>query len=196
MDWLANNWIEVVAAITGVLGVWLTTRQNIWCWPVGLVGVVLSLIVFFQAKLYYDSVLQMFYFVLTLYGWYNWTFNKKEGKKLEVTSLPKIHLILYSFLILILVLIFGYIAENYTDAALPYWDAFTTAGGIIATLWMAKKIIENWLAWIIIDINCVGIYFYKELYAFSALYLVFTVLAVIGYLSWKKDLVLIKIEKL
>jgi len=192
IEWLINNWIELVAAITAVIGVWLTTRQNIWCWPVGLVGVVLSLIVFFKSKLYYDSVLQMFYFVLTLYGWYNWTFNKKEGKKLEVTSLPKIQLILYSFLILILVVIFGYFAEKYTDAALPYWDAFTTAGGIIATLWMAKKIIENWIAWIIIDIICVGIYFYKELYVFSILYLVFTVLAVVGYVSWKKDLVIIK----
>jgi nicotinamide mononucleotide transporter len=187
-EWIINNYIEIIAAILGVTGVWLTTRQIVWCWPVGLMNVTLSMIVFFDARLYYDFILQIFYFGLTLYGWYKWVFGKGNQDKLPVTVVSKT---LLSWGIIILVLsvpLLGYVAAKYTNASLPYWDAFTTAGGIIATFWMARKILENWLAWIVIDIVCTFVYLYKELYAFSVLYFIFTILAVIGYVRWKKDL--------
>lgn len=188
MEWIAVHWIEITAAILGIAGVWLTTRQNIWCWPIGLVNVLLSLFVFYDAKLYYDVILQIFYFVLTIYGWYNWVFGKKGNAILPVKRITKTHFIYSLVIVVIAVLLFGYTAQRFTDASFPYWDALTTAGGIIATLWMARKIIENWIAWIFIDVLCTVIYIYKELYAFSVLYFIFAILAVIGYYSWKKDL--------
>jgi nicotinamide mononucleotide transporter len=188
IEWILNNSVELVAALLGVTGVWLTTRQNIWCWPVGLLNVTLSMFVFFNARLYYDFILQIFYFVLTLYGWYHWLFGKMDAPRLPVKSVSKQSIFMALGITAVSVLLLGRIAELYTDASLPYWDALTTAGGIIATFWMAKKIIENWLAWIVIDLICTVIYIYKELYAFSVLYFIFAVLAVIGYIQWKKDL--------
>ena len=187
-DWIAANYIEIIAALLGIAGVWLTTRQNIWCWPIGLANVMLSMIVFFTAKLYYDFVLQIFYFVLTFYGWFQWLSRGKNSKSLRVTNLKSVSLLLSAFIIIVSVAVFGKLATMYTDASLPYWDAFTTSGGIIATFWMARKKIENWIAWVVIDIVCTFIYIYKELYAFSALYFIFAILAVVGYLRWKKDL--------
>jgi len=192
LEWLLQNKIEVLASIIGIVGVWLTTRQHILCWPIGLLNVTLSMFVFLQAKLYYDFVLQIFYFFLTVYGWYNWLYGGSRSNSLPVSRLSSKVLSKNIVLLVFLVLIFGYLAHIYTDASLPYFDAFTSAGGIIATFWMAKKILENWLAWIIIDIVCVAIYIYKELYAFSVLYFIFTILAIIGYYSWKKTL---QIEK-
>jgi len=191
-EWIINNYIEIIAAVLGVTGVWLTTRQIIWCWPVGLLGVTLSMIVFFDARLYYDFILQIFYFGLTLYGWYQWIYGKGNKDKLPV-SVVSARIFTRGMIILVMsVPVLGYMAATYTDASMPYWDAFTTAGGIIATFWMARKIIENWLAWIVIDIVCSVMYLYKELYAFSVLYLIFTVLAVMGYVHWKKDLIIQK----
>jgi nicotinamide mononucleotide transporter len=186
--WIGQNYIEIIAALLGIAGVWLTTRQNIWCWPIGLMNVILSMIVFFNAKLYYDFILQIFYFVLTLYGWYHWIFGRKDAPKLPVRRLKRHYIYISMIITMVSVIILGKIAEIYTDASLPYWDALTTAGGVIATLWMARKIIENWIAWIFIDLLCTVIYIYKELYAFSVLYLIFAILAVIGYMEWKKDL--------
>ncbi len=188
IEWIVSNYIELIAALLGVSGVWLTTRQNIWCWPVGLTNVILSMFVFFQAKLYYDFILQIFYFVMTLYGWYSWLFGTKKSQRLYVSKIGKKKLLFAIVITAVSVVILGKLAETYTDASLPYWDAFTTAGGIIATFWMARKIIENWYAWIFIDILCTFIYIYKGLYAFSVLYLIFAILAVIGYIQWKKDL--------
>lgn len=188
IEWISTNYIELLAALLGVTGVWLTTRQNIWCWPVGLANVTLSMFVFLQAKLYYDFVLQIFYFVLTLFGWYSWLFGTKKSQRLYVSNIGKMKLLLSIAITAVSVIVLGKVAETYTDASLPYWDAFTTTGGIIATFWMARKIIENWYAWIIIDILCTFIYIYKELYAFSVLYFIFAILAVIGYIQWKKDL--------
>jgi len=188
IDWLQHNYIELIAAVLGVTGVWLTTRQNIWCWPVGLVNVTLSMIVFVQAKLYYDFILQVFYFGLTLYGWYHWLFGKGGKEFVKVGRVKKSGILWAILIVLVSVVFLGRIAELYTDAALPYADAFTTAGGIIATFWMARKIIENWLAWIVIDIACTAIYAFKELYAFSVLYFIFAILAIVGYIRWNKDM--------
>ncbi len=188
VSWFEQHIIEILASLLGIAGVWLTTRQNIWCWPVGLLNVVLSMFVFFQSKLYYDFILQIFYFVLTVYGWYHWVFGKKYTPKLPVRRLKMRYLFIAFAVTIVSVVVLGKIAELYTDASLPYWDALTTTGGIIATLWMARKIIENWIAWVFIDVLCTVIYIYKELYAFSVLYLIFAILAVIGYKEWKKDL--------
>jgi len=187
IEWVIANRIEVFASIMGVVGVWLTTRQHILCWPIGLINVSLSMFVFFQAKLYYDFILQIFYFGLTLYGWYNWLYGGNNSNDLPVQKIKHKVLIHNTVLIALMVVVLGYLAQKYTDASLPYLDAFTSAGGIVVTFWMAKKILENWLAWIVIDLTCVGMYIYKELYAFSVLYFIFTILAIIGYYSWKKS---------
>jgi nicotinamide mononucleotide transporter len=187
-DWFLANYIEVIAAVLGLVGVWLTAKQYIWCWPVGLVCVILSAYVFFTARLYADVVLQCFYFVMTLYGWYYWIFGGKKKYEVPVRRIRRTELIIILLIGMVSNAIMGYIFARYTNAAYPYWDSFVTVWGIIGTWAMAKKIIEHWIMWIIIDLNCTAIYFFKELYAFTPQYFVFTLLAVYGYMEWKKEL--------
>jgi nicotinamide mononucleotide transporter len=188
MNWIQDNYIEIIAALLGIAGVYLTIRQSIWCWPVGLVNVLLSLVVFFTSKLYADVVLQVFYLVMTLYGWWFWIFGGEKKFEVPVRKLKKPELFMLLLLGTVFSLLVGYAFARYTDAAFPFWDSALMVWGIIATWAMAKKIIEHWVMWIIIDLNCAALYFCKQLYAFSPLYFIFTVLAIFGYFTWKKQL--------
>ena len=185
--WLGLNYIEVIGAFAGIIGVWLTARQIIWCWPVALINVVIYIYVFFISKLYADFGLQLFYLFMTIYGWYNWLYGGKNHHELPISRIT-----FKSFLIFIItgipsVFILGYLLKNYTDAAFPYWDSFVSIWGIIGTYMMAKKILEHWILWIIVDLICVGIYFFKDLYATSILYFIFTILAVYGLTKWRRE---------
>ncbi|MFC2113794.1 nicotinamide riboside transporter PnuC [Bacteroidota bacterium] len=185
--WISSNYIEFIAVIFGIAGVWLTARQIIWCWPVAIVNVVLSAYIFYESKLYQDGILQLFYLGMAFYGWHNWRYggtDKTELKVSRISSKSGFILILSAFSLIYLC---GYLFKHYTDAALPYWDATTTVWGVIATVLMAKKIIENWAIWILIDLLNSAIYFYKGLYGFVFLYFVFTILAVFGMIEWMKD---------
>ncbi len=188
-QWFFDNYIEIVGFSSGVVGVWLSTRQNIWCWPIGLVNVSLYMYIFFGSKLYADFGLQLFYFVMTLYGWYQWKFGGKEHLGRKVTKASTRFWIGYLLAGVFSNILIGWLLFTYTDASFPYWDSFVSVWGIIGTFMQARKQIENWLVWIVIDLNCVAIYYYKELYITLVLYFVFTILAIIGYYNWKKELI-------
>ena len=187
LHWLSANYIELIAAILGLLGVWLTAKQYIWCWPVGLVNVLLSGYVFFTARLYADVVLQVFYLVMTIYGWYYWVFGGKKKYELPVRRIRKKELIFMLIIGMVGSATVGFIFYKFTNAAYPFWDSLLMVWGIIGTYAMAKKILEHWIMWIIIDLNCTALYFFKGLYAFTPQYFIFTLLAVYGYYEWIKD---------
>lgn len=189
IDWVQINYIELIAATLGVATVWLTTRQNIWCWPIGLVNVIIYIYVYFISKLYADFGLQIFYLFLTIYGWYNWLFGGNNHHKLEKVIHVSLKIFLFSLLIgLSCQTTLGYILYKYTDAALPFLDSIVSIWGIIATYWLAKKYLENWIVWIVIDSISVGICIYKDLYPTSAQYFIFIMLAIVGYFQWKKNI--------
>ncbi|MDD4213554.1 MAG: nicotinamide riboside transporter PnuC, partial [Bacteroidales bacterium] len=123
MNWITEHYIEVTAAILGITGVFLTTRQNIWCWPIGLLNVTLSIYVFFIEKLYADVILQFFYLGMTLYGWYNWIFGGKKKYELPVRRIKGREVSVMLIIGIIFSFAMGYIIANYTDAAYPYWDS-------------------------------------------------------------------------
>ncbi|MEI6766172.1 MAG: nicotinamide riboside transporter PnuC [Bacteroidota bacterium] len=189
LSWICSNYIEIAASLLGIIGVWLTTRQLIWCWPVGLLNVILSLYVFFASRLYADVILQVFYFVMTLYGWYNWRYGGKGKSVLQVSRITPQLLLVLIIISFFATALTGFLFSKYTDAALPYWDAGVAVWGVLCTWLQARKILENWLIWIITDLVCTGIYFYKELYAFTGLYFFFAVLAAYGFYAWRKDLI-------
>lgn len=179
---------EIIATIAGLLGVWLTSRQHIACWPVALVSIVFSLFVFYSERLYQDAVLQVFYLVMTLYGWYNWLYGGKNHTRLHVSRME--HPTRYAYLAGggVAILASGYWFSQNTDAVLPYWDAISLIGGIIGTVWMTRKWIEHWILWVVIDVVCTGIYFSRNLYFFTFQYFIFTLLALYGWHTWKKEL--------
>ncbi|MDK2978139.1 MAG: nicotinamide mononucleotide transporter [Bacteroidales bacterium] len=188
--WIFNNYIELLGALFGLLYIILSIKQNIWCWPIGLITSALYIYVFFVTKFYADMGLQVYYLVVSIYGWYFWLFGGKSTKKddLKISNAGYRRLLYIAVATAVLFGIIAFILINFTDSEIPYWDAFTTAGSFVATWMLARKIIEHWLIWIIVDSVSLGLYIYKGLYATVILFAVYTLLAVIGYIEWKKEL--------
>ncbi len=190
LEWLVSNKIELLGAILGILYIFFSIRQNILTWPTGLATSALYIIVFFQSKFYADMGLQVYYVGISIYGWYYWIKGNKPENSTTVPvrrtskklwfKLIAIALLLYLVILIILL--------NFTDSDVPFMDSFTTALSIIATWMLAKKYIEHWLIWIFVDIFSAGLYIYKELWPTVILFLVYTIMAFLGYIEWKKDL--------
>jgi nicotinamide mononucleotide transporter len=182
------TWIEATAVIFGLLCVGLTIRQNIWCWPTGLVQVALYIAIFYSVKLYSDLILHVIYVVLQIYGWYHWLHGGKNRSTLPVSSLTYRGWLAWPSVVVVGTFAWGYLMATYTDASVPYGDAFTTAASLVAQWLMARKRVESWLFWISVDVVAIGIYWYKGLYLTSGLYAAFLVLAIAGLLAWRKSL--------
>jgi len=191
--WLWENKIELLGAILGLLYIFFSIRQHILTWPTGLFTSLLYIVVFFQSGFYADMGLQVYYVAISIYGWYFWL---KGGKKdsivtkeeVPVRKTPK-KILIYSLLATLV--IYGgllLILLNFTDSTVPYMDSLTTALSITATWMLAKKYIEHWLIWIFADVLSAGLYVYKELWPTVVLFVVYTLMAVLGYYEWKKDL--------
>ena len=190
IKWLSGNYIELLGAILGIAYIFFSIRQSILTWPVGLLTSVLYVWVFFVSKLYADMGLQMYYVVISIYGWYEWLrgnqSNHAEPIKVSRLSL-KLGFILSIVSVFLFILIW-FILKNYTDSPVPMADGFATALSIVATWMLARKILEHWLVWIFVDAFSVGLFFYKDLLPTVILFVVYTVMAYIGYREWKQEL--------
>ena len=179
------NVVEIFGLCAGTLSIALLIKQNIWTWPVGIAYIFASLYIFFVAKLYADFALHIFFLIMSFYGWYYWI----QGKRNQDSELPVSNasrkVLTYSIIVCFLAINFsGYLFTTYTDADLPYWDNTTSILSILAIWLQGRKKIECWIFWLIIDILSVGIYFYKELYFYSLLYVIYVVMAFFGYKAW------------
>jgi len=183
---VAHRW-EILAAVTGIISVYLSTRENIWSWPTALVNVTLYFIVFLEAKLYADMGLQVVYFALSLYGWYEWLYGGENRTELHVSRVSRSIGVRLALVGLAATLVLGTALARFTDAALPYLDSATTSTSLVAQWMMTRKIVENWAVWVVVDVVYVGMFLYKSLYLTAALYAVFFVLAVMGYREWKRS---------
>lgn len=179
--------LEIIASVFGLLCVFLTVRQNLWCWPTGVVQVVLYTIIFYQAKLYSDAILQVVYFFLQFYGWYHWLHGGKEKAPVPVTQLSRPRLWGWLLIGVIGSALWGFGMARFTDAALPYPDAVVVVLSLVAQWLMARKILESWHFWITVDVVAIGVYWAKQLYITTGLYAIFLVLAAQGLLAWKKQ---------
>ncbi|WP_421918327.1 nicotinamide riboside transporter PnuC [Marinifilum sp.] len=189
MNWIINHIVEIIGTLSGLLFLYLEIKQNKWLWPVGLLTSAMYIYVFFVAKLYADMSLQFYYVFISVYGWVLWSRGDNQNKKeLPVTKLNRPLFLMLFVSSMLIYAILSYILVNYTDGAIPYWDAFTTALSIVATWMLARKILEQWLVWVLVNTVSLGLYIYKGLYPTSVLFFFYTVLAVVGYLQWKKDM--------
>mgnify|MGYP000636574124 CR=1 FL=1 len=179
--------LELFAAALGVIAVWLTVKQNPWCWPIGLVMVLLYTWIFYDVKLYSDMLLQVVYAVLQLYGWWQWTRRGAMADGRQVTSLGGGALTLSLAVGVVVSLVLGAAMAHFTDAAQPRLDAALTGFSLVAQVWMAQKRVQCWPLWIVLDVIFVGLFLYKALYLTAALYALFTLLAVQGWRDWRAD---------
>ena len=180
--------IETIAVVVTLVAVYLTTRQIVWCWPLGMVSVSLYAIVFFQAKLYADMGLQGLYFVLAAYGWWAWLRGGVDRGELPVsrTSVRAGILLLIGGAVGGVLL--GQALSRFTDASLPFLDSLLTSFSVAAQWMQTRKLLEAWLVWLAVDVLYVGMFVYKDLYPTAALYAVFLGLAAFGYASWRRSL--------
>ena len=178
--------VELVAVVFAVAYLVLAVRQNVWCWPAALVSVVLSLVLFWDARLVMETVLQIFYFAMGVYGWRQWLAGGATGTGVRVHWWPVGRHAVALGLIAILTAAFGMLLTS-TDAALPYVDSFTTVGAIVATFMVARKVIENWIYWFVIDSVSIYVYWQRELPLYALLFVFYLVLIVLGYRAWLAD---------
>jgi nicotinamide mononucleotide transporter len=182
------NPIEIIAAVFGVVSVFLSVKQNIWSWPTAIVNVGLYIFVFFESKLYADTGLQVVYVVLNAYGWSHWLYGGKNRTELPVSrTSARLGLFLVG-LGAAGTAILGTILARNTDAALPYVDSMTTSTSLIAQWMMTRKLLENWIIWVAVDVVYIGMYIFKSLYVTAVLYLVFLILSAMGYFQWRTSL--------
>lgn len=181
------NALEVAAVAFGIVSVYLSVRQNIWSWPTAIVNVLLYVVVFREAKLYADMGLQVVYFALSLYGWYEWLHGGADRTALKVSrATPRLWLTVTAIGIAV-VAVLGNLLAHQTDAALPFVDSATTGTSLIAQWMMTRKILENWAVWMAVDVVYVGMFVFKKLYLTAGLYAVFFVLAALGFAEWKRS---------
>lgn len=183
-DFMAT--LEWIAVATGIVAVYLATRRHIATWPIGLVSVALYVFIFLDAKLYSDMILHVFYVGVQLYGW--WTWRGGAGRPvLPVSALARRPLAAIVTGTILGSALWGWAMHTWTDAALPWADAFTTVASFVAQFLMAHKKIEHWLFWMVIDTVAVGVYLLRDLHLTAGLYGVYLFLAVVGYRSWRRD---------
>jgi nicotinamide mononucleotide transporter len=184
-NYLTANWIEIAGTVTTVLGIWLTTRRLLICWPVVLIADILYLAVFFHARLFSDALLQIFFVVFTLYGWWHWWRGLREEGEVRVVPLRLRGWLAGLAAGAVGSLLLGWLMVR-IGAALPHLDATLTSYSLVASWWQARKHTANWWLWIAVDMIYIGEYLYKDLRPTALLYAGLVALAVLGLREWRR----------
>jgi nicotinamide mononucleotide transporter len=177
--------LELSAVVFNVVYVILAAKKNLWCWPAGILGSGLSIVLFIQSKLYAEAVLFAYYVIMGFYGLYNWRANETETHEIKIDTWNlKSH---FKTLVTGYLLTLGlfYFLSEFTDAEMPLLDSFTTIFSFIATWMVAKRLLENWIYWIGINALSVYLYFSRELYLYSILVAFFVFMSIYGYNKWR-----------
>jgi nicotinamide mononucleotide transporter len=183
-----SSCLELVAVIFGVVSVLLSVKENIWSWPTALVNVALYFALFYVSGLYSDMGLQVVYFVLSIYGWYEWLYGGKDRTELRVSRTPRRVWLTVGVIGVVFWAVDGFATSHLPNVSLPYVDAATATVSLVAQYLMTRKYLENWTLWIGIDVVYVGMFIYKGLYLTAGNYAIYLVLAVMGHIAWKKSL--------
>jgi nicotinamide mononucleotide transporter len=186
-----TSWQEWVSTITQIASVWYARKNNILVFPTGIIGVLLAAWLYFfnsHPPLYADGTLNIYYFIMSVYGWYNWV-QKKDAAHFTypISWCNKRELSMGALFFLVSWGIIYFALIKITDSNTPVLDSLVSASAVVAMWWMAKRKIENWLAWIISNIVAIPLNFYKEFYLFTLMYVLFFALALWGFIDWKKQ---------
>jgi nicotinamide mononucleotide transporter len=179
---------EVTAVVLAIAYLALAIRQSLWCWAAAFASTAIYLVLMYQAQLYMESGLQIFYLGMAVYGWYRWGHGPGPDHELPVTTWGGSQHARAVAAVLALSLVSGAALDAFSDAALPYLDSFTTWGAIVTTWMVARKVLENWLYWFVIDAVSIYLYFSRGLYLTALLFAIYLVMIVFGFLAWRKDL--------
>ena len=181
-----SGW-EVLAVVLAITYLLLAVRENIWCWAFAFVSTAIYTVLFWDVSLLMDSALNVYYMAMAVYGWTQWRGKNNAGNaELDITSMSMGQHWVALIAIALLTAVSGYLLKENTSAAWPYVDSFTTWSSVIATWMVARKLLENWLYWIAIDLVSIPLYIERGLSLTALLFLAYVIIAVFGYFKWKQ----------
>ncbi|RNL49783.1 nicotinamide riboside transporter PnuC [Pedobacter jejuensis] len=180
-----TSWLEWIAVITGFICIYLAAKESIWNWPISLISVTAYGFLFYKEAMYGDMTLQMYFLFTGFYGWYFWLSKKAETQK-PITLLNLRGWVISIISIALLSLFLGWFMSKYTNSTVPYTDGFCTSVSFVAQILLTRKILQNWLLWIFVNICYVPLFLYKHLNLSAILYFVLITIALKGYLDWRK----------
>ena len=180
--------LELFGTLVGLVYLWLEYRASIYLWIASIIMPAIYIFVYYDAGLYADCGINVYYLGAALYGWAVWRYGAKGSEQTEysITHIPTRHIFAASIVFAVSLVAIAWLLIRYTDSNVPWCDAFTTALSIIGMWMLARKYLEQWWVWMVVDVVCVGLYIYKGLYFTAALYALYAVVAVMGWANWKK----------
>ena len=184
----AQSALEVIAVAAAIAYLALAIRQNIYCWLFAAISTAIYIGLFIEARLYMESVLNAFYLVMAAYGWYVWRTGRSDGHELPVVKWPLRNHSIAIVALVLLSLVNGFLLTEFSDAAFPYIDSMTTWFAIWATFLIARKVLENWWYWLLIDMASVFIYWSRDLQLTSLLFMVYVMMIPFGFASWSRSM--------
>lgn len=188
MDFLLNHWLDITTTLLGIAYILLEYKASVWMWVVGFFMQCLGIVLYYQKGLYADCGMEFYYLAMTVYGFIAWMRHEQKTSDLPIRHMPKKTAIVWIGLGLVFWLVIYLILANFTDSRVPVADAFTTAFSIVGIWALARKYLEQWFVWIVVDVVTCGLYFYKDIPFKASLYGVYVIIAIFGYLKWKKSL--------
>jgi nicotinamide mononucleotide transporter len=190
-EWFASHIVEIFGAVTGIIYVFLEIRQNIWLWPVGIVTSATYIYVFRDNGFYADMLLQVYYLVISVYGWWAWKHGKphdaRQTADLKISRIDIKAAVWTSMATVLIFVAMWYVLDRWTDSPVPSWDAIITTLSVVATWMLTRKILEQWHVWIVANGIAIIVYILKGMYPTVILFIVYFVMAVIGLMEWRRD---------
>ncbi len=177
--------LEIIAVAVSIVGIWLTAKRRMLCWPVNLLACALYFKIFLDVRLYADMVLQVLFCIALIYGWFQWVWGRADSGEVRVLPLTRASALAGLTAGAVAAIAIGWFMHRFTDAALPWMDAALSSFSIVAQYWTARRHAASWLLWIVVDIIYVGMFAFKHLWLTAGLYGAMCLLAVLGYRRWR-----------
>ena len=180
--------LEIIGTLVGLVYLWLEYKASIYLWIASIVMPAIYIFVYYEAGLYADFGINIYYLGAAMYGWWVWKYGNRQSRheELPITHIPRLKWLKAAMMYVLSQFLIVWILISYTDSNVPWWDAFTTALSIVGMWMLARKYIEQWWVWIVVDVVCAGLYVYKELYFTAVLYALYAIIAIFGYRKWKQ----------
>ena len=182
------NWLEVFGFVTGALCVYLQVKEIIWNWPIGIVNNIVYFVVFWRSRIYADACLQLFFLSVSIYGWWQWKYGGTQRPELSVQRTTRRLGLRLAAITITAGLLIHEALRRFSNSDVPWGDATTTAISLTAQYMLGRKLLENWILWIAVNVLYLGLYCYKRLFLTAFLYMIFNGLCVMGYRGWSASL--------
>ncbi len=186
MEFLSAHWLDITTTALGLAYILLEYKASVWMWVVGFMMQSLGIVLYYQKGLYADCGMEFYYLAMTVYGFVAWMRHKQKVNNLPIRHMPRrIAFLWLSFAAFIWSILY-YLLSHYTNSTVPLADAFTTALSLVGIWALARKYLEQWFVWIVVDVVTCILYFYKDIPFKASLYALYVIIAVFGYLKWKR----------